>query len=150
MSFFCYVQTTHKTKPQIWMIRGNRVRQLKNHSRLTEVTRRLATLCIEQTKLITHYNIRVINCATNNIRQNVTFHPQSNQKLKILKIIKNDYSIDEVIDAVLNHAKQGVIKVYNQHRYDAEKQKALEAQDRKLNTSYSARQRQIPGRNGKV
>jgi integrase len=33
--------------------------------------------------------------------------------------------MDEVIDAVLNHAKQGVIKVYNLYRYDKEKQKAL-------------------------
>lgn len=40
--------------------------------------------------------------------------------------------MDEVIDAVLNHAKQGVIKVYNQYRYDAEKQKALETWERKL------------------
>lgn len=34
--------------------------------------------------------------------------------------------MDEVIDAVLNHVKQGVIKVYNQYRYDKEKQAALE------------------------
>jgi integrase len=40
--------------------------------------------------------------------------------------------MDEVIDAVLNHAKQGVIKVYNQYRYDREKQIALEAWERKL------------------
>ncbi len=33
--------------------------------------------------------------------------------------------MDEVIDAVLNHAKQGVMKVYNQYRDDAEKQKAI-------------------------
>jgi len=42
--------------------------------------------------------------------------------------------MDEVIDAVLNHAKQGVIKVYNQYRYDKEKQAALEAWDRKLHS----------------
>lgn len=41
-------------------------------------------------------------------------------------------TMDEVIDAVLNHAKQGVIKVYNQYRYDREKQAALEAWERKL------------------
>lgn len=41
--------------------------------------------------------------------------------------------MDEVIDAVLNHVKQGVIKVYNQYRYDREKQAALEAWERKLN-----------------
>ena len=40
--------------------------------------------------------------------------------------------MDEVIDAVLNHVKQGVIKVYNQYRYDKEKQAALEAWSRKL------------------
>ena len=32
---------------------------------------------------------------------------------------------DEVIDAILNHAKKGIIGVYNQNRYDAEKQKWL-------------------------
>jgi len=40
--------------------------------------------------------------------------------------------MDEVIDAILNHAKQGVIKVYNQYRYDKEKQTALESWERKL------------------
>lgn len=42
--------------------------------------------------------------------------------------------MDEVIDAILNHAKQGVIKVYNQYRYDREKLKALESWERKLNS----------------
>lgn len=40
--------------------------------------------------------------------------------------------MDEVIDAILNHTKQGVIKVYNQYRYELEKQKALETWERKL------------------
>jgi integrase len=40
--------------------------------------------------------------------------------------------MDEVIDAVLNHAKKGVIKVYNQYRYDKEKQAALEKWEQKL------------------
>jgi integrase len=40
--------------------------------------------------------------------------------------------MDEVIDAILNHAKQGVIKVYNQFKYDAQKQLALESWGRKL------------------
>ena len=39
---------------------------------------------------------------------------------------------DEVIDAIMNHAKQGIIKVYNQYRYDKEKRLALETWDRKL------------------
>lgn len=40
--------------------------------------------------------------------------------------------MDEVIDAVLNHSKGGIIKVYNQYRYDKEKQIALEAWARKI------------------
>ncbi len=39
---------------------------------------------------------------------------------------------DAVIDAILNHVKQGVIKVYNQYRYDKEKQAALQSWARKL------------------
>lgn len=39
---------------------------------------------------------------------------------------------DEVIDAVLNHVKKGVIAIYNRHRYDKQKQEALEAWERKL------------------
>lgn len=42
--------------------------------------------------------------------------------------------MDEVIDAVLNHAKQGIIRTYNINRYDKEIQAALEAWDRKLNS----------------
>ena len=40
--------------------------------------------------------------------------------------------LDEVIDAVLNHTKQGVIRTYNLNRYDREKQTALESWERKL------------------
>ena len=39
---------------------------------------------------------------------------------------------DEVIDAILNHAKKGIIATYNQNRYDKEKQTALESWERKL------------------
>lgn len=42
-------------------------------------------------------------------------------------------AMDEVIDAVLNHSKQGVIKVYNQYRYDKEKQAIWEAWAKTLN-----------------
>jgi integrase len=45
---------------------------------------------------------------------------------------------DEVIDAVLNHVKKGVIRTYNLHRYDREKQLALEAWERKLIAIVSA------------
>jgi integrase len=40
--------------------------------------------------------------------------------------------MDEVIDAVLNHAKQGIIRTYNLYRYDKEKQQALESWSRRL------------------
>ena len=40
--------------------------------------------------------------------------------------------MDEVIDAVQNHAKKGVIKVYNQFKYDKPKRLALETWARKL------------------
>ena len=39
---------------------------------------------------------------------------------------------DEIIDAVLNHTKQGIIATYNLNRYDKEKQQALKAWERKL------------------
>jgi len=40
--------------------------------------------------------------------------------------------MDEIIDAVLNHTKQGIIRTYNLNRYDTEKQMALEAWELKL------------------
>lgn len=40
--------------------------------------------------------------------------------------------MDEIIDAVLNHVKKGIIRTYNRHDYDREKQQALEAWERKL------------------
>ncbi|WP_236026792.1 tyrosine-type recombinase/integrase [Geomonas diazotrophica] len=40
--------------------------------------------------------------------------------------------MDEVIDAVLSHSKQGIIRVYNQFKYDAPKKAALESWSRRL------------------
>lgn len=40
--------------------------------------------------------------------------------------------MDEVIDAVMNHGKRGVIKVYNQYRYSKEKEAALEKWAKRL------------------
>jgi len=40
--------------------------------------------------------------------------------------------MDEIIDAVLNHVKKGIIRTYNRHDYDKEKRQALEAWERKL------------------
>lgn len=42
--------------------------------------------------------------------------------------------MDEIIDAVLNHTKQGIIRTYNVNRYDKEIQSALESWERKLNS----------------
>jgi integrase len=41
--------------------------------------------------------------------------------------------MDEVIDAILSHTKQGIIRVYNQFKYDPQKKAALEAWALKLN-----------------
>jgi integrase len=41
-------------------------------------------------------------------------------------------TMDEVIDATLNHVKSGVIKVYNQYRYEKEKQAVLDKWGRRL------------------
>jgi integrase len=46
--------------------------------------------------------------------------------------------MDEIIDALLNHTKQGIIRTYNLNRYDKEKQQALEAWERKLNSIITA------------
>jgi integrase len=59
--------------------------------------------------------------------------------------------MDEVIDSVLNHAKQGVIRVYNQYRYDREKQAALESWSRKLESMVKDTESNvIPFRKGKL
>lgn len=39
---------------------------------------------------------------------------------------------DEVSDAVLNHAKRGVVRTYNRHSYDPEKKQAMEAWEAEL------------------
>ncbi|MBC7949010.1 MAG: integrase arm-type DNA-binding domain-containing protein [Chitinophagaceae bacterium] len=47
---------------------------------------------------------------------------------------------DEIIDAVLNHVKLGVIGIYNRYTYDREKQEALESWERKLLSIISGRE----------
>lgn len=39
---------------------------------------------------------------------------------------------DEVIDAVTNHKKQGVVRIYNRYKYDKEKQQALQSWEQML------------------
>jgi len=72
--------------------------------------------------------------------------PATENKLKLEKFTPHDLRrtaatfmagmgfMDEIIDAVLNHVKQGIIRTYNRHKYDKEKQLALEAWERKLNS----------------
>ena len=51
--------------------------------------------------------------------------------------------MDEIIDAVLNHVKQGIIRTYNRHGYDKEKQQALEAWERKLKSIITATESKV-------
>lgn len=72
--------------------------------------------------------------------------PATENKLEIEKFTPHDLRrtaatfmagmgfMDEIIDAVLNHVKQGIIRTYNRHKYDKEKQLALETWERKLNS----------------
>jgi hypothetical protein len=51
--------------------------------------------------------------------------------------------MDEIIDAVLNHTKQGIIRTYNLNRYDKEKQQALEAWEHKLNSIITSKESNV-------
>jgi integrase len=51
--------------------------------------------------------------------------------------------MDEIIDAVLNHVKQGIIRTYNRHGYDKEKQQALESWERKLKNIITATESKV-------
>ena len=53
--------------------------------------------------------------------------------------------MDEIPDAVLNHVKQGVIRTYNRHRYDREKQQALEAWELKVKSILTGRTANVVG-----
>ena len=73
------------------MIRGYRVRSLENRSRITEVARRLATLCIEDTKLIAHlYHSETGVC---NKQHTIQCDNSSSKQSKI----KNDYTMASMI-----------------------------------------------------
>lgn len=81
--------------------------------------------------------------------------PATENKLEIEKFTPHDLRrtaatfmagmgfMDEIIDAVLNHVKKGIIRTYNRHTYDREKQLALEAWERKIKSI-------ITGGTGKV
>lgn len=51
--------------------------------------------------------------------------------------------MDEIIDAVLNHTKHGIIKTYNLNKYVAEKQQALEAWERKIKSMITGKENKV-------
>lgn len=67
------------------------------------------------------------------------FTPHDLRRTCATSLAQLGYS-DEIIDAVLKHKKNGVIKIYNRHKYDLEKQKAMESWERKLTNIINATQ----------
>ena len=111
--------TPHKSKE----------RGIDDHALAVAVNRNLAfskaddkgkSLCTEDGKPATENRFGIVHFTPHDLRRTaVTFMAEMG-------------AMDEVIDAILNHTKQGVIKVYNQYRYDKEKQATLELWERKL------------------
>lgn len=54
-----------------------------------------------------------------------TFTPHDLRRTAATKISELKF-MDEIVDAILNHTKQGVIAIYNRNKYDDEKTMALE------------------------
>lgn len=71
------------------------------------------------------------NAVTQNVLEVEHFTPHDLRRTAATFVAESG-EMDEVIDAVLNHKKQGIIRVYNQYRYDREKQAALESWGRKI------------------
>jgi integrase len=74
--------------------------------------------------------------ATENKLEVESFTPHDMRRTAASFMASLDF-MDEIIDAVLNHVKKGIIATYNRHGYDSQKQKALEAWSRKLNSIIS-------------
>jgi integrase len=64
------------------------------------------------------------NPVTENLLGVANFTPHDLRRTMATYLSKAKF-MDEVIDAVLNHTKQGIIAVYNQNKYDDEKREAL-------------------------
>lgn len=97
---------------------------------------------------------KAVSTAKNKSKRNPFVIPDD-RKLDIAKFTPHDlrrtcatliseigYS-DEVVDAILAHLKKGEIRTYNKNKYDKEKQAAMEAWERKLNSI-------LTGEKGKV
>lgn len=50
---------------------------------------------------------------------------------------------DEVVDAILAHLKKGEIRTYNKNKYDKEKQAAMQAWERKLNSILTGKKSKV-------
>lgn len=77
--------------------------------------------------------------ATENLLEVEHFTPHDLRRTAATFMSKSGF-MDEVIDAVLNHVKQGIIRTYNLNRYDNEKQQALETWSRKLQSIITGKQ----------
>ena len=73
------------------------------------------------------------NPATENKLGTDKFTPHDLRRTAATAMASMGY-MDEIIDAVLSHTKKGIIRTYNRHAYDKEKQQALESWERKLNS----------------
>ncbi|OPY84684.1 MAG: Prophage CP4-57 integrase [Smithella sp. PtaU1.Bin162] len=76
-------------------------------------------------------SVKMVKVAENRKMEMNHFTPHDLRRTCATFLAKLGFS-DEVIDAVLNHKKSGVVKIYNRHKYDNEKQLAMETWERKL------------------
>ncbi len=68
------------------------------------------------------------------------FTPHDLRRTAATLLAELGYS-NEVIDAILGHKARGVVAVYNRHDYAKEKQTAMGALERKLNSIVSGKKR---------
>jgi integrase len=78
-----------------------------------------------------HFNKTDSNCTDDQILVIKQFTPHDLRRTVSTFIAVLGYS-DEINDAVLGHKKTGIIKVYNQHKYDFEKENALRSIENKI------------------
>lgn len=147
-----------------WLIPAERSKNGKAHRVfLTPLAKSIINQCITEVKRIreipadTEYKGFVFPCPHRAKKKSIERHAlskalnrnESEDKLTTLGVaiftphdlrrtaatfMAEQGEMDEVIDAILNHAKQDIIRVYNTYRYDKEKQMALESWSRKLIT----------------
>lgn len=77
--------------------------------------------------------IRMVKVAESKKMELAHFTPHDLRRTTATFLAMLGYN-DEVIDSVLGHKKTGVIKIYNRHKYDKEKQMAMESWEGRLIT----------------